>query len=113
MIRGEAVARKAAQLSAGMVTGMPWDPDLIIGHPGWGEMLFLGDIWPETPQLHYVEFFHGVPGTDNDISDQYATKQNWEEKARADQKYKSTGESQPNAKAYARQLSTQSASKLG
>ena len=32
---------------------------------------------------HYVEFFHGVPGTDNDISDQYATKQNWEEKARA------------------------------
>ena len=83
VIRGEAVARKAAQLSAGMVTGMPWDPDLIIGHPGWGEMLFLGDIWPETPQLHYVEFFHGVPGTDNDISDQYATKQNWEEKARA------------------------------
>ena len=83
IIRGEAVARKAAQLSAGIVTGQPWEPDLIIGHPGWGEMFFLGDVWPETPQLHYVEFFHGVPGTDNDISDQYATKQNWEEKARA------------------------------
>ena len=46
-------------------------------------MLFLGDVWPDVPQLHYVEFFHGVPGTDNDISDRFATSQSWEEKARA------------------------------
>ena len=83
VIRGEAVGRAAQKLAKGKITGIPWTPDLIIGHPGWGEMLFLGDIWPEVPQLHYVEFFHGVPGTDNDIPDQYATIQTWEERARA------------------------------
>ena len=83
VIRGEAVARVAAQLAEGAVTGTPWRPDLILGHPGWGEMLFLGDVWPAVPQLHYVEFFHGVPGTDNDIADPHANPQTWQEKARA------------------------------
>ena len=83
VIRGEAVARVAAQLAGGSVIGSPWRPDLILGHPGWGEMLFLGDVWPDVPQLHYVEFFHGVPGTDNDIKDIHATPQTWQEKARA------------------------------
>ena len=83
LIRGEAVAIVAAELAEGAVTGSPWRPDLILGHPGWGEMMFLADVWPDVPQLHYVEFFHGVPGTDNDIADPHATPQTWQEKARA------------------------------
>ena len=83
VIRGEAVAAVAARLASGEITGMPWRPDLILGHPGWGELLFLADVWPDVPQLHYVEFFHGVPGTDNDIDDPHATPQTWQEKARA------------------------------
>lgn len=83
LIRGEAVAAVAAQLAGGAITGAPWRPDLILGHPGWGEMLFLADIWPDVPQLHYVEFFHGVPGTDNDFADRHANRQTWQEKARA------------------------------
>lgn len=83
VIRGEAVANMAAQLAEGAITGSRWHPNLILGHPGWGEMLFLADVWPTVPQLHYVEFFHGVPGTDNDIADLYAKPQNWTDKARA------------------------------
>ena len=83
VIRGEAVAAVAAQLARGDITGSPWRPDLILGHPGWGELLFLADVWPNVPQLHYVEFFHGVPGTDNDIDDPHAKPQTWQEKARA------------------------------
>lgn len=78
VIRGEAVAVVADQLAR-----QGFQPDLILGHPGWGEMLFLGDVWPNVPQLHYVEFFHGVPGTDNDFADAHATPQTWQEKARA------------------------------
>lgn len=78
IIRGEAVARKALELKS-----KGFKPDLILGHPGWGEMLFLGDIWPQVPQLHYVEFFHGVPGTDNDFDGGINNSIDWWERARA------------------------------
>ena len=78
IIRGEAVALKAIELKKkGFV------PDIIIGHPGWGEMLFLKDIWPNVPQLHYVEFFHGVPGTDDDFDGGIAEERSWVDNARA------------------------------
>jgi glycosyltransferase involved in cell wall biosynthesis len=77
VIRAEATAREAIALKQ---QGL--NPDLILGHPGWGDMLFLADIWPKAPQMHYVEFFYGVPGTDNDINDTYATSQTLQERAR-------------------------------
>ena len=77
VIRGDAAAQQAQCLKQRGLT-----PDLIAGHPGWGDMLFLSDVWPQVPQLHYLEFFHGVPGTDNDITDRYATEQTLNERAR-------------------------------
>lgn len=51
LLRGQWVAEEAMKLkSEGYV------PHLIIAHPGWGEALFLRDIWPSCPQLHYMEF---------------------------------------------------------
>lgn len=76
IIRGEAVAKCADKLKS---TG--YYPDLILGHPGWGEMLFLRDIWPRCPQIHYLEFFYGVPGTDNDFEESMQRPLNWEERA--------------------------------
>lgn len=78
VIRGEAVANTAERLSK-----EGFKPNIILGHPGWGEMLFLADIWPDVPQLHYVEFFYGVNGTDNDIQDEYTKPQTWEVRAKA------------------------------
>jgi len=26
-------------------------PDIVIGHNGWGEILYLKDLWPQTPLL--------------------------------------------------------------
>lgn len=77
VIRGEAVARCANTLK-----NDGYSPDLILGHPGWGEMLFLKDIWPKCPQIHYVEFFYGVPGTDNDFIESIQRPLSWEEKAK-------------------------------
>lgn len=78
VIRGEAVAKQASLLRQ-----KSFHPDLILGHPGWGEMLFLADIWPEIPQMHYVEFFHGVPGTDNDFHDRFSHSLEWPDRAKA------------------------------
>ncbi|MFT7057552.1 MAG: glycosyltransferase involved in cell wall biosynthesis [Pseudorhodobacter sp.] len=39
-------------------------PDVIFGHSGWGEMLFLKEIWPEAKVLIYAEFYYRGVGRD-------------------------------------------------
>jgi glycosyltransferase involved in cell wall biosynthesis len=37
-------------------------PDVVFGTPGWGETLFLGEVWPEAKRLLYAEFFYAPHG---------------------------------------------------
>jgi glycosyltransferase involved in cell wall biosynthesis len=39
-------------------------PDLIIGHSGWGETLFVKDVFPDVPLLANFEFFYHAQGVD-------------------------------------------------
>jgi glycosyltransferase involved in cell wall biosynthesis len=39
-------------------------PDIIIGHAGWGETLFIKDVFPDVPLLTYFEFFYHAQGAD-------------------------------------------------
>ncbi len=39
-------------------------PDLIVGHSGWGETLFLKEVWPEAKLLVYAEFYYKGRGAD-------------------------------------------------
>jgi len=39
-------------------------PDLVVGHNGWGETLYLKDVWPTVPLLAYFEFFYRRSGSD-------------------------------------------------
>ncbi|KGJ01715.1 glycosyltransferase [Paracoccus sphaerophysae] len=39
-------------------------PDLIVGHSGWGETLFLREIWPEAKLLVYAELMYRTRGQD-------------------------------------------------
>ena len=59
VIRGESAARAASALRA-----QGFEPDVICGHPGWGETLFLKDVWPRTPILSFVEFYYRTQGAD-------------------------------------------------
>lgn len=59
LIRAEACGETAAAMRAA-----GYRPDVIVGHPGWGEMMFLSDIWPDVPQLHFLEFFYNPDGAD-------------------------------------------------
>ena len=52
-IHGEAVFRSACKLR-----DEGFEPDAIIAHPGWGESLFLKDVWPDVPLGIYCEFFY-------------------------------------------------------
>lgn len=39
-------------------------PDLVIGHSGWGEMLFVRDVLPRARILNYCEFYYRGRGSD-------------------------------------------------
>jgi glycosyltransferase involved in cell wall biosynthesis len=39
-------------------------PDLIVGHSGWGETLFVKDVFPCTPLLANFEFYYHAAGVD-------------------------------------------------
>lgn len=38
--------------------------DLIIAHTGWGEALYVKDLYPDTPLIGYAEFFFHTQGAD-------------------------------------------------
>ena len=81
VIRAEVVAKEASRLkNNGLV------PDLIIGHPGWGEMLFLKHVWPNVPQIHYVEYCYGSQGSDFDFEEEFVPIKNWESRAKESMK---------------------------
>jgi glycosyltransferase involved in cell wall biosynthesis len=39
-------------------------PDLIVGHSGWGETLFVKDVFPDVPLLANFEFYYHTHGVD-------------------------------------------------
>ncbi|WP_299909312.1 glycosyltransferase family 4 protein [uncultured Paracoccus sp.] len=41
-----------------------YTPDVIFGHSGWGETLFLREIWPEAKLLVYAELLYRTRGHD-------------------------------------------------
>lgn len=48
-------------------------PDIIIGHNGWGETLFVKDVFPDVPLLAYFEFFYHFRGVDMGFDPEYTT----------------------------------------
>ena len=59
VIRGEAAFHCAQALKASGFT-----PDVIIAHCGWGESLFLKDVWPQAKLAIYSEFYYHARGAD-------------------------------------------------
>jgi len=59
LIRGS-MALKAAQRAR----DQGFTPEVIVGHTGWGETVFLKEVWPDAPQVLYPEFFYASRGLD-------------------------------------------------
>lgn len=39
-------------------------PDIVVAHPGWGDAMFVKDIYPDTPLFCFFEFFYHSKGSD-------------------------------------------------
>ena len=47
-------------------------PDLVVGHGGWGETLFVRDVWPDARILLHAEFFYSATGADAGFDPEFA-----------------------------------------
>lgn len=67
MIRAEACAEAAIRLKKD-----GFYPDVIYAHTGWGESLFLKDVWPKAKILGYFEFYYQAQGADCGFDPEFA-----------------------------------------
>jgi len=68
VIRGEACLRAALALKK-----QGYTPEVIAAHPGWGESLFLKEVWPEAKLKLYCEFFYHARGADVGFDPEYSS----------------------------------------
>lgn len=66
--RGQVVAQALQQLQD---KGLAFD--VIVAHPGWGEAMFVKDVFPATPLLTYFEFFYTATGADVGFDPEFPT----------------------------------------
>lgn len=59
VLRAEACAAAAMQLKHDGFT-----PDVIVAHPGWGEALFIKDVFPHARLVIYCEYYYAAEGQD-------------------------------------------------
>ena len=68
LIRGEAAAVAAVELrKRGFI------PDVIIGHPGWGETLHMKNVFPEARLILFGEFYYRQFGGDVNFDREFET----------------------------------------
>lgn len=69
MRRGRAVA-----LCLQNVRDTGFRPDVIYGHPGWGDMLHVRDVFPEARIVNYCEFYFNRDGQDLNFDSEFQTE---------------------------------------
>ena len=57
-------------------------PDLVVGHSGWGETLFIKDVYPKVPLLANFEFYYHAEGVDVGFDPEFVSIFNERERLR-------------------------------
>jgi glycosyltransferase involved in cell wall biosynthesis len=69
VLRGEAATNAAIELQR-----KGFEPDVIVVHPGWGEQMFLKDVWPNARMLCFMEFFYRAEGLDTNFDPEFPSE---------------------------------------
>lgn len=73
IIRGESTYHAAHALKKNGFT-----PDVILAHPGWGESIFLADVWPTAKIALYCEFYYLANEGDINFDPEFLTSSEYE-----------------------------------
>lgn len=66
VIRGQACAAKVEA-----IVREGWTPDLVLGHTGWGEMLFMRQVLPGARLIGFNELYYRASGGDVDFDPEF------------------------------------------
>lgn len=69
--RGEAAAAAMSRLKE-----RGFSPDIILGHPGWGELMFAKDVFPATPMVALAEYYYAAEGADVGFDPEFPSRSN-------------------------------------
>ncbi|RJF86446.1 glycosyltransferase [Oleomonas cavernae] len=69
--RGHAVAAVLRDLAQD-----GFSPDVVIAHPGWGDAMFLHDVFPRARLIAFLEFYYQHSGTDLDFDPEFPPSPN-------------------------------------
>lgn len=58
-------------------------PDVLFGHPGWGEMLFIRDVFPNAKIVNYCEFYFNSTGQDLGFDPEFPERESQRYEVRA------------------------------
>ena len=57
-------AQEVWRVAKKLKTEQGFVPDIIVGHPGWGDALLLKDLFPKAKMLGFFEFYYRATGAD-------------------------------------------------
>lgn len=66
VLHGQQVLRLLMQQAS-----LGYHPDIVIAHPGWGETLYLKQVYPGTPLIHFCEYYYHTKGADADFDPEF------------------------------------------
>jgi len=64
--RAYGVAHRARELAR-----QGFEPDVVVVNTGWGENLFLKDVWPKAKHVAYFEYYYQAKGQDLDFDPEF------------------------------------------
>ncbi|MBP8191726.1 MAG: glycosyltransferase family 4 protein [Aquabacterium sp.] len=77
VLHGQAVARSLLDLKR-----KGFQPDVVLAHPGWGETLYVRDVFPDARLVHFCEWYYGTPNSDMGFDPAYPSDFNAQARAR-------------------------------
>lgn len=66
VLHGQQVARVLLEMKKKGFT-----PDAVLAHPGWGESLYVKDVFPDARLVHYCEWYYNATGQDLDFDPEF------------------------------------------
>ena len=60
-----------AAMTAARLKNSGYEPDIIFSHIGWGEGLFMKEVWPGAKKIVYAEFFYAPHGRDTNFDPEW------------------------------------------